>query len=71
MGWRGERLALYERREVAATRFGVAETGDDLLFQFEDVLGWSFVQVMRDGEMQSLGWVEIEMSEEACTLVAG
>ena len=71
VGWKGERLPLHTERREDAVVTGAARIGDTLLFQFEDVDGWSFVEVQQNGIPAGAGWSQVEISEEHCTAVAG
>jgi hypothetical protein len=71
IGWKGEPIELYAARDPASEPTGVAEEGDSLLFEFEDKAGWSFVEVVLEGEVVSVGWTDVTWSEDSCAFVAG
>lgn len=70
-GWKGGRLPLRTERHEDGILTGAARDGDDLSFQFEDVDGWSFVQVSQNGIPAGAGWAKIELSEDTCSALAG
>lgn len=71
IGWKPEGLALRSGRSAETPESGRIETGDVLLFQFEDAGDWSFVEVLRGSEVVSLGWAQIEWTEDSCENFAG
>ena len=71
IGWQGPRLPLRTARDDIAPLTGAARPGDTLSFQFEDVDGWSFVEVDQNGVAAGAGWAKIEISETTCRVVAG
>ncbi len=71
VGWKGERLVLRTERSEDGLVSGAARPGDTLLFQFEDVDGWSFVEVQQNGIPAGLGWAQVEIGEDSCEMVAG
>ena len=56
---------------LTGTPIGWAENGQDLLFQYLDHDGWSFVEVTENGDTVALGWAQIDWTEDMCAAVAG
>ncbi len=71
IGWKGERLPLYTARHLDSPVVGAAHEGDTLLFQFEDVDGWTFVEVSQSGVPVGMGWARFQMTETSCDAFAG
>ncbi len=71
IGWLGERVTLHKGRDTASDVTGAIRKGDTMLFQFEDVGDWTFVEVMLNGITAAMGWAQIELGEESCAMVAG
>jgi len=71
IGWQGRRMSLRAERFVDGPVIGAARTGDMLMFQFEDVDGWSFVQVFQNDVPAGMGWAEIALEDLACDSFAG
>lgn len=71
LGWKGDPLPLHIARDQTSSALGQVSTGDALLFQYEDVDGWSFVEVMQAGEVTNVGWTKVNINEDVCTLIAG
>ena len=71
IGWKGGRLPLRVERDPDGLLSGAARDGDDLAFQFEDVDGWSFVEVLQNGVPAGAGWAKVALSEANCTALAG
>lgn len=71
IGWLGDRVSLYTARDSQGEVAGGIRKGDTLLFQFEDVGDWSFVEVTQNGISASMGWAKVKFDEESCAMVAG
>ena len=71
VGWQGARMELRGERFEDGAVIGAVRKGDALLFQFEDVDGWSFVQVLQNGVPAGMGWAKIDFESMACDALAG
>ena len=64
-------MSLRSERFVDGAVIGAARSGDILLFQFEDVDGWSFVEVYQNDIPVGMGWAQIALEDLACDSFAG
>lgn len=71
LGWQRAPLALMPAPSLAGAPIGWAENGQDLLFQYLDHDGWSFVEVTENGDTVALGWAQFDWTEDMCAAVAG
>jgi len=71
VGWKGGRLALRKAHKDGAELLGAVRDGDTLLFQYQDVGDWMFVEVQQNGIPAGMGWAKPEISKENCEMVAG
>ena len=71
VGWQGERLPLLAARKGDAIVIGAVREGDTLLFQFEPVEGWIFVEVYQTDIPAGVGWVKVDITEANCAAIAG
>jgi hypothetical protein len=69
-GWRGKDLVLHSARDAAAPVTGHIRTGEDVIFLFTGVDGWSFMLSPRgDADM---GWMKgFTWAEDSCESNAG
>ncbi|MBL4812014.1 MAG: DUF4453 domain-containing protein [Rhodobacteraceae bacterium] len=69
-GWRGPGLALRAAHDVTAAQTGMVEKGDDIIWEFERVDGWSFIISSRGNG--AMGWMqEPQMDEQSCDAFGG
>jgi len=71
LGWLGERIVLRAERKDTGAVVGAVRIADTLLFQFEDVDGWSFVEVLQNDIPAGQGWAKLEISNKTCAGLAG
>jgi hypothetical protein len=70
IGWRGAPLTLHTARNDKSPVTGIINTGEDILWSFYSVDGWSFITSPRgDADM---GWMrDVPMNEGSCDGFAG
>lgn len=69
VGYRGPAIDLHTGRHASAPVSGVIRPGDNLIYTFIPMHGWTFFDLGRDGEM---GWAAIpELSDLDCEGFAG
>jgi len=71
IGWKGDRVPLHTARNGESDLTGAVRMGDTLLFQYEDVDGWTFVELQQNGIPAGLGWAQVEIGEDSCEMMAG
>lgn len=71
IGWTGSAAALRAARDDIAPLTGMIAAGDTLQFRFDDVDGWSFVEIDRADGTGGAGWTREEVGEDTCTALAG
>jgi len=71
IGWKGAPLALRNARDDGAEVTATVRADDTLLFQFDDVGDWSFVEIQQDGIPAGLGWAKVMLDDKVCEMLAG
>ncbi|KMW60172.1 hypothetical protein AIOL_000325 [Candidatus Rhodobacter oscarellae] len=71
IGWRGGPLSLFAGRGQDAAKMATVFDGVDLLLQYEDADGYSFVEAMTEGEVVAVGWAAIRFDAASCEMMAG
>lgn len=71
IGWTGPRQPLRAARAQGGEVIATISQGDTLLFQFEDVDGWSFVEIVENGLSVGMGWGKFEIGQATCEAIAG
>ncbi|MBV0910805.1 DUF4453 domain-containing protein [Anianabacter salinae] len=71
IGWRGGRVSLRAARDDISPLLGAIRTGDTILFRFDRIRGWSFVEVVQNGVGAGAGWAQITLLDESCEAVVG
>ena len=71
IGWLKDPFPLRRARSEDAPKSVMVQPGDTLLFQFEDVDAWSFVELSRDGAEVGVGWAVLPDLGEDCEMIAG
>ena len=71
LGWLGENVVLRSERKETGAVVGAVRLADTLLLQFEDVDGWTFIEVLQNDIPAGQGWAKLEISNKTCAGLAG
>ncbi|RYH05873.1 DUF4453 domain-containing protein [Tropicimonas sp. IMCC6043] len=71
IGWRGDPFALHLGRTPDSPVTATGRAGDELLYEFEDVGGWSYIQLTRGGISAGAGWARVPLEDAVCDNYAG
>ncbi len=70
IGWRGTSMTLHSARSDKAAITGIIASGEDILFQFLEQDGWTFLISQNSGA--DMGWVRsFSWTAKTCDEVAG
>jgi len=71
IGWRGGPFKLRSGRHAGAPQTATALPGDNLLYQFESIGSWEYVELFRDGRTAGAGWARMPLEQVTCENYAG